>query len=48
MSDILGRMVEIRVLAVDVREGVMSDNMLMDPGVRGTKHEADIHGTLIY
>ena len=48
MSDVLGRMVQIRVLAHDVREGVMADHMLMEPGVRGAKHEADVHGTLIY
>jgi hypothetical protein len=48
MSDVLGRVVQVRVLAYNVREGMMTDHMLMEPGVRGTKHEADIHGTLIY
>jgi hypothetical protein len=27
---------------------VMADHMFMEPRVRGAKHEADIHGTLIY
>jgi hypothetical protein len=27
---------------------VVTDHMLMEPGVRGAKHEADVHGTLIY
>ena len=48
MPDVLGRVVQVRVLALDVRERMMTDNVLMEPGVRGTKHEADVHGTLIY
>jgi hypothetical protein len=48
MSDVLGRVVQVRVLAFNVWEGMMTDHVLMEPGVRGTKHEADVHGTLIY
>ena len=48
MSDVLGCVIQIRVLAHDVREGVMADHMLMEPGVWGAEHEADVHGTLIY
>lgn len=40
---VLRSVIEIGVLPLDVREGVMSDDMLVHPGEGSTKHEADVH-----
>ena len=47
MPNVLGSMVEVGVLAFDVREGMMTDHMLMNPGIRSTEHEADVHPVLV-
>lgn len=43
VSNIFRCMVQVGVLAFDIGEGVMPDNMLMHPRVGGAKHEPDIH-----
>lgn len=48
VSDILRSMVEIRVLTFNIGEGVMSYNVLVHPGVGGTKHKADIHTQFVH
>lgn len=43
VSDVLRSVIEVGVLALDVREGVVTDDVLVHPGEGGTKHEADVH-----
>lgn len=43
MSDIFRSVVKVGVLALNVGEGVMPDDMLVNPRIWSAEHEADVH-----
>jgi hypothetical protein len=41
-------MIEIRVLARDVREGMVTDDVLVHPRIRSAEHKADVHAEAVF
>jgi hypothetical protein len=47
MSYVFRGVVEVRILTLNVWERVMTDHMLVNPGIWGAEHEPNIHTQLI-